>query len=104
MHGFIVNLYVIIECTKGEKQAIQNIRLTTVEVDADQNCVDGVITGISGKVDLAFLEKYDIDFVACMPALHMFADDSVLKAGKCIMIADDGTAKLIGRLDDKKKD
>mmetsp|Transcript_13226 Transcript_13226/g.17282 ORF Transcript_13226/g.17282 Transcript_13226/m.17282 type:complete len:405 (-) Transcript_13226:106-1320(-) len=68
------------------------------------NCVDGVITEISGKVDLIFLEKYDIDFVACMPALHMFADDSVLKAGKCIMIADDGTAKLIGRLDDKKKD
>ena len=25
MHGFIVNLYVIILCTKGEKQAIQNM-------------------------------------------------------------------------------
>ena len=62
-------------------------------------CVDDVVTNVK-TVDMHFLSEYNIAYVVCLPKYHQHVQDDVMKAGKCIIINENGIAQAIGRLDD----
>ena len=53
-------------------------------------CVDEVVAEAPAKVDVKFLEEFDIDYVLSMASQPSFFTDEVLNTDCCLVIGDDG--------------
>ena len=62
------------------------------------SCVDDIVTDVK-IVDMELLASLKVNYVVCLLKNHHFVDDEVMKAGKCIMISENGVAQAIGRLE-----
>jgi glycerol-3-phosphate cytidylyltransferase-like family protein len=70
-------------------------------------CVHAVITGAPTKVDLMFLEKFQIDYVVLMntgSCTTQLVTDETIQAQRVLMMGDDGIVRLVEPKMDGKKE
>uniref|UniRef100_A0A7S2EGM5 Uncharacterized protein n=1 Tax=Trieres chinensis TaxID=1514140 RepID=A0A7S2EGM5_TRICV len=72
------------------------------------SAVDDVIVFPPGRVlpkaDVAFLDEWGLDFLVCTPQEVPSVIEDVVKAGRCLVIGEDNTARPAGSKDAAKKD
>jgi glycerol-3-phosphate cytidylyltransferase-like family protein len=65
--------------------------------------VDVVVAEAPSKADLMFLEKQSIDYVIMTTGQPQFVTDEVVSAGRCLVIGEDGTCRLVSSKVEKKE-
>lgn len=68
------------------------------------SCVDEVVVEAPEKLDLMFLEKQDINYVLSFAGEAQFVTDEVVNAGRCLVLGEDGVARLFQLKDPSKKE
>jgi glycerol-3-phosphate cytidylyltransferase-like family protein len=68
------------------------------------SCVDEVVAEAPERLDLMFLEKQKINYVIASVGEPQFVTDEVVNAGRCLVIGDDGVARLFKLKDEAKKE